>query len=459
VSKPSSPTLPPGFGLPTAPETAALAAALASPPPVSIRQNPHKQPLASTLALAEPIPWCPGGYYLVQRPSFTLDPAHHAGAYYVQEASSMLVAEAVRQLLPAHCPPLLALDLCAAPGGKTTLLAEALPPGSELIANEPISKRALILRENVLRWGAGGGAGPLRGHIRVCRHRPEELAQQLGEAFDLILVDAPCSGEGLWRRQPEAMDEWSPAAVQACALRQQDILAQAWRLLKPGGWLLYSTCTYSTQENTENLAWLLAQHPQARSCPLQLPEAWGFVPLPGPAQPLGWQAYPHRVRGEGFYLAAVQKGQAPPTPTEWASPEKKKKTLPTGLPGWIRLAEGYEAQLQGHSLYADYPSALPPCRLHWLLRDLPLASPKGADWVPTHELAMHPHYMHQPPQVELSREQALAYLRGRDPQPDCPKGWQLATYHQLPLGWLKQLGTRCNNYLPRQLHIRMEQAE
>jgi 16S rRNA C967 or C1407 C5-methylase (RsmB/RsmF family)/NOL1/NOP2/fmu family ribosome biogenesis protein len=429
------------------PDLEALTAALAdTEAPTSIRLHPHRSPDAWAWPFAGTVPWCPQGRYLAARPSFTADPLFHAGAYYVQEASSMLLWQFVQDLRT----PVLALDLCAAPGGKTTLLADALPADSELVANEVIASRATILRENVQRWGHPG--------IRVCQQDPEALAKALGPCFDLVVVDAPCSGEGLWRKQPDAVNEWSPEAVAHCAARQARILDAAWQLLKPGGRLVYSTCTYAPEENLAQLARLQQTQPDALPYALTLPDAWGFV-VQTAGEVTGWQAMPHRVQGEGLFMGALTKaGQ--PSPTEWPV-ETAPTRLPKGLalPNWVRpLPEVTHTLRDDTWLLADQPSALPPNRLRWLRHGVMVAERKGKDWIPTHEGALHPQWLHQEtPQVALSKAQALKYLKGEDPAlTHSPQGWVVVTYMGLPLGWAKHLGNRTNNALPKGLRIRQD---
>ncbi|MBX3102457.1 MAG: methyltransferase domain-containing protein [Bacteroidetes bacterium] len=431
---------------PQLPDLDALEAALNTPPPVSIRLHPSRRPDAWAFPFAGTVPWCPQGRYLAERPSFTADPLFHAGAYYVQEASSMLLW----QFIPQGAP-LLALDLCAAPGGKTTLLADALPEGSELVANEVIASRATILRENAQRWG--------NARIRVCQNDPEELAKALGPVFDLVVVDAPCSGEGLWRKQPEAVAEWSPEAVAHCAARQGRILQAAWQCLKPGGRLVYSTCTYAQDENIARLAALAASQPDAQPLAVDLPEAWGFLRQTS-GEVSGWQAMPHRVQGEGFFIGALQKAGRI-TPAEWVPGDDRKTPLPKGLklPDWLAVPPGYDLSLREDTwLMADSPTAIPANRLRWLRRGVLLAERKGKDWIPAHEAAFYPAFhADRLSKVALSKDQALRYLKGGDPGlSHSPVGWVLLTYLGLPLGWAKHLGNRTNNALPKGWRIRQD---
>lgn len=224
--------------------------------PVSIRLNPLKR--VGEPVDAEPVPWCPDAYYLSERPAFTFDPLFHAGAYYVQEASSMFLYQAVKDLHPRR-----ALDLCAAPGGKSTLLAATLPPDCQLVSNEPHPQRARTLAENMAKWG--------RDNVIVTQQYPNEFAPLAG-AFDLIVCDVPCSGEGMFRKDEQARREWSLQAVAACQRRQRDIVETIWPCLAPGGTLVYSTCTFNAAEDDDNVRYL-AQRLGADIVPLPTPRS------------------------------------------------------------------------------------------------------------------------------------------------------------------------------------------
>ena len=255
-------------------------------PEVSIRLNPRK--ISAEEALShnpdlEPVPWCPDAFYLKERPAFTFDPLLHAGAYYVQEASSMYVAPL---LLPQRGEnnPLLALDLCAAPGGKSTLLQSLLPEGSLLISNEPVAKRTQVLAENMQKWMTG-----------LPESAPQSIATQnfpaefgaLTGCVDVLLTDVPCSGEGMFRKDEDARREWSLQNVRMCQQRQRDILQDIWHVLKPGGLLIYSTCTFNRYEDEDNTRYFCD-------------ELGGFCIMER-------HFLPGRDRGEGFYVAAIRK--------------------------------------------------------------------------------------------------------------------------------------------------------
>jgi 16S rRNA C967 or C1407 C5-methylase (RsmB/RsmF family)/NOL1/NOP2/fmu family ribosome biogenesis protein len=428
--------------------------ALNTPPPVSIRLNPAK-PCTLPYPESDPVPWHPQGRYLPERPIFTLDPLFHAGAYYVQEASSMVIAEAVRQTVDLSAP-LRVLDLCGAPGGKSTLLAALLSPQSLLIANEVIQTRAAILRENLQRWG--------NANTWLANHDTQDFLP-LGASFDLILVDAPCSGEGLFRKDPGAIQEWSPDNVQLCAGRQRRILANAVQLLQPGGVLLYSTCTYNAMENDQNASWL-EQDQQLSPIPLTLAVEWGME-----QRGSGVQCYPHQVRGEGFYLAAFRK---PGVPAKQVSRKKKKKGgLADWVPiekSWVPTIEKWWSKREEETLWFREGKGITPIpttqqtflleavttlkRLQPSLWIGEMLGPKK--FIPHHSLALTTRASRKLTRWEVDKQDALQFLR-KDPIAAQPpqQGWLLVTYQGLGLGWVKALPNRVNNKLPKTWRIRM----
>ena len=436
-------------------EFPAFEAALGQQPPVSIRLNPRK-PAIDTAGL-EPVPWCSAGFYLPERPVFTLDPLFQAGAYYVQEASSMLLAEAMRQTTNLG-RPLRILDLCAAPGGKTTLLASLLLPDSMLIANEVIRTRVPILRENVEKWGYP--------NVVISNHDPEDFAGLAG-FFDVVVVDAPCSGEGLFRKDAGAMQEWSEANVQTCSARQKRILAAAAPLLDEKGVLIYCTCTYNDAENVENVQFLAENGFRNRL--LNLTPEWNIVEKEiGTA--VGYQCFPHRVRGEGFFISVFQKtGFAPALKTDsrpfrdWR-PLRPRET--TEVRNWLANPDQFSYWTKPNLDVVAVPVALE--KALYLVNDvlrhkgfgLELGIFKGTDFVPAHALALSTALAPGLPGVELSRENALRYFKKENLVLDeSVRGWLLARYKGLPLGWMKGVGNRVNNYLPKDWRIRMEIKE
>lgn len=439
-----------------------FADALGTLPPVSIRLNPRK-PVFDTAGL-QPVPWCAEGFYLPERPVFTLDPLFQAGAYYVQEASSMLLAEAIRQTVGARKPyagqpHLRALDLCAAPGGKSTLMASTLPSDSLLVCNEVIRSRVPILRENIDKWGYA--------NVVVANHDPDDFAPLSG-FFDLVMVDAPCSGEGLFRKDPRAVDEWSPEHVQLCSARQKRILSAAAPLVAERGWLIYSTCTYNDAENLDNVRFLTQNG--FENIPLTLPDDWGVVTRTTEGS-VGYQCYPHQVRGEGFFISVFRKklgGESGPISKgrglKSARPVHHKQlgTLRT----YLRNPDGFSYWQKPNDELIAVPIALEKdlVLIDSALRNkgfgIALGQFKGTDFLPDHALALSTELTPDLPGLDLDRDDALRYFKKENlTATNVPKGWLLARYQGLPLGWLKGLGNRVNNYLPKEWRIRMDIPE
>jgi 16S rRNA C967 or C1407 C5-methylase (RsmB/RsmF family)/NOL1/NOP2/fmu family ribosome biogenesis protein len=429
-------------------------AALQQPAPVSIRLNPAKPQDGADYSGLNRIFWHPQGYYLPERPVFTLDPALHAGAYYVQEASSMFVYEALRQSAD-FSRPLKILDLCAAPGGKSTLLAAMLAESHYkglLVANENIRARIAPLRENLERWGSP--------NIAVTNAEVEAFAA-MESFFDIVLADAPCSGEGLFRKDPDAVREWSAPHVEFCAARQKRILAAAVQALAPGGLLLFSTCTYNSSENDGNAAWLVKTF-DLETVRLEIPADWGVF-----VTDHGYQFFPHRVQGEGFFLAVFRKKGLDAKKTGMPGAFKNLKPLAKNLAPQAARWLSPEANARFFQLASGEVLALPAfwepefryldqmLKSKWL--GVSAGEFKGTDFVPDHALALSAWMSPDWPFVNLDLENALLFLKKETFHlPDnAPKGWVLARYRGLNLGWMKVLPNRLNNYLPQERRIRM----
>ena len=447
-------TLPESFALRVQAELGdaypAFLRALAEPPPVGIRRNFRK--LAAIFPDAAPIPWCPTGAILPERPTFALDPLWHAGAYYVQEPSSMLLDFALRQFCDSRSVDA-ALDLCAAPGGKTTLLADYLDDASLILANEPIRKRFSVLRENVARWGSP--------NIVCTNHDPAEFAA-FAHFFQIVLVDAPCSGEGLFRKDPNASGEWSEENAALCALRQRRIMEAAAPLVCGGGLLFYSTCTFNLKENDAQIAALLTNG-DWDCLTLNAPPEWGLTPTAH-----GVQCWPHRVCGEGFYLAVLRRktgerrsvDRAEQIPAGYRNAAPSENALARPLlkdPDAIRIL----VRTSDSHLFAAPPSLSTIAEITQTLPrysfGVPLGIIKGKDLVPAHELALSPLLNPALPSVELSHDDALRFLRKENPLNTdyYPKGWLLMRHHGTSLGWGKAIPGRFNNYLPMEWRLRI----
>ena len=388
-----------------------LAEALSLPAPTSVRIN-AKKIRAEELAMlkeAERVPWCKDGFYLKERPSFTFDPLFHAGCYYVQEASSMFLAHVLNQYVHE---PVVALDLCAAPGGKSTLALSELPDGSLLIANEVMRQRANILAENITKWG--------NPNCIVTNNRAEDF-QAFGDVFDLIICDAPCSGEGMFRKDPDSIGEWSLANVDVCWRRQRDIVSNIWHTLKEGGLFIYSTCTYNAKEDEENVTWMAETlGAEVLSChPLK---EWGLTET-------NTHFYPHKTRGEGFFISVLRKTSTDESPV---ISHRKKHTSERLL------------QLAKRTLKVVYTG----------MEDPMLTDKHGR---PSHSLAMSNGLNRQAfPIVEVDEQQAIAYLRTEALQlpANTPRGYVLIAYQGHPLGFAKNIGNRANNLYPAEWRIR-----
>lgn len=419
---------------------------LEEPSPTSIRLNPNKP---FTL-LGESVGWCKWGRYLEQRPVFTLDPALHAGAYYVQEASSMFLEQAIVQTTDVS-KPVRVLDLCAAPGGKSTHLLSMLHPESMLVSNEVIRSRAAILAENIQKWG--------HSNVVVTNNDPEDFSRLPG-FFDVIVVDAPCSGEGLFRKDPQAIQEWSPANVELCAKRQRRILEDVWPALKTDGLLIYSTCTYNEHENEENLQWLSEQH-SIESVALRIDDSWSVEEIRR-KNLNGYRFYPHRVKGEGFFLAAFRKREIQ---AEGRMKIKKSLIAPSkkisdALREWI--SEGDFHFYSWNELIHVLPGS---CLedIEYLTEQLkivqagtPFAISKHDKLIPEHAAALSI-YLNTGsfPHINVNLEEAIQFLRKDTLHKEAPKGITLVMYDNLPLGWVNVLDNRTNNLYPKEWRIRM----
>lgn len=396
----------------------------------------------------EEVPWCPDGYYLKRRPQFTLDPLMHAGCYYVQEASSMFLDEVLAQFVK---PDSIVLDMCGAPGGKATLISQFLNEEGLLITNEVVRQRVFILSENIQKWGNGNAV--------VTHNQARDFGDKAENLFDCVLVDAPCSGEGLFRKDEGAVDEWSLRNVQMCAERQRDILRYVWPALKPGGILIYSTCTYNPSEDEDN-ALFIRDTLGADVLKVDIDPAWNIT-LSARA---GYHFYPHKTRGEGFYLCVFRKREAPFTPFR-AKAEKTRgsKTVDElgELQSWLQHPERWSIR-QSDRFTEAYPTRHKEL-IDWLSTHFTCVSTgfgigelRGKHVAPQHSLSMLKDFRKEAfPQVELSLEMALAFLRSEALiLPDQPSGYLLMTYQGVPLGFVKNIGNHSNNLYPNEWRIR-----
>lgn len=420
--------------------------ALDEEPVVSVRYNARKHFACGSLSK---VPWASNGYYLESRPAFTADPLFHAGCYYVQEASSMFIEQVVKRYVSA---PVKALDLCAAPGGKSTHLLSLLPEGSMLVSNEPMPLRAQVLAENVIKWGCPASM--------VTKNMPADFAR-FENCFDLVLVDAPCSGEGMFRKEPKAVEQWSVSNVEMCAERQREILADIWPSLRPGGLLIYSTCTFNREENEDNVRWI-SENLGAEYLEADMPEGVEITgSLAGDDIP-AYRFIPGMTAGEGFFMAALRKnGDSPAAQPRQARWQKAaaKQTAEAGK--WIETPERFEFVSDDDRLVAlpkEHASMMMALKqkLNVLHYGLPVAEVKNGKMLPLHQLAMSLFLRKEAFRtVEVELEQALAYLhREALVFSSEPLGHLLLTYKGVPIGFVKNVGNRANNLYPAEWRIR-----
>ena len=418
--------------------------ALETTSPTSIRVNDKINYQPSE----EKVTWCGSGYYLPERPLFTADPLLHAGVYYVQEASSMFLQQAVLQHFPKANK---VLDLCAAPGGKSTLLSQTLPESSLLVSNEIIRSRDYILAENLIKWG--------NPNVVVTNNEPKDFAQLPG-FFDAVVIDAPCSGEGMFRKDPGAIQEWSEYNVKICAERQREILSSVWDTLKTDGILVYSTCTYNRKENEENVQWICEE----LGAELLTINTEDFQDIT--VSDFGYRFYPHKTKGEGFFLSVLQKKSISIITTK--NRKEDKKGIKFVIKNNIDLIALLDAQrwtiCQEENLIKAYDSeqlndfSLLNKQLKCMHSGLLLGEMKGKDFIPSTAIALSKKLDKSSiALVDVDYETAIMFLRKESIfLPDAERGYILISYKGQALGWIKNMGNRSNNLYPNEWRIRMK---
>ncbi len=435
----------------------ALENGLACEQPVSIRLNPLKCTACGLHVAGKEgdVPWCETGIYLRQRPAFTFDPLMHAGLYYVQEASSMFTDRVIRQFTGSR--PVTMLDLCAAPGGKSAIALGALPEGSLLVSNEPVRTRAQILAENIWKYG--------HKDVIVTNNYPKDFRKS-GLAFDVILADVPCSGEGMFRKDGTAVREWSRKNVERCSTLQREILTDAWLCLKPGGILVYSTCTFNAEENENNAAFI-ADVLGAEALAVETNSEWNITgPLGNVFAGPAYRFLPGRTKGEGLFMAVFRKNGESNGLMKCKSCKMKKarqsKTEASPCAEWLKNPDCFDIEKEGNVLSAiprAWKDTLREARksLRIISAGIKLGELKGKDIVPSQQLALSASLDKSAfPTVELDYGQAVNYLRKETaalPQ-DTPKGYILVTYDGMPLGFEKNIGNRANNLYPAEWKIK-----
>ncbi|MBC7883981.1 MAG: RNA methyltransferase, partial [Saprospiraceae bacterium] len=420
--------------------------ALSLPSPTSIRLNHHKG--KSSFTDLQPIPWCDKGYYLEQRPRFHLDPHWHGGAYYVQEASSMILDSVIGQLNLDQTPRIW-LDLCAAPGGKTGIIAKHLNPSDILIANEIVPQRKTILWENLVKGGFM--------NTMLLNEKSSSFREPLA---DVILIDAPCAGEGMMRKEPEAIQQWNQGLVDACSFLQQQIVNDAIKALKPEGYLIYSTCSYSLEENIYNIS-LFNEKNGLESIPMYFPEIWGIDKLKY-KEALGYQMYPHKVKGEGLFISVLKNNSHPDLKisgnkkhvNEFSSALSTFENIlnaPSSL--LIRKNDDYhsvitsEAEQKANEVLQKFPRAEIVVGAGQL---------KGKDVIPSHSLAMAGLQVNDVQTIELDQDAALDFLeRSTNIKSQVNEnGWYITTFKGTRLGWLKHTSQGWKNHYPMNWRLR-----
>jgi 16S rRNA C967 or C1407 C5-methylase (RsmB/RsmF family)/NOL1/NOP2/fmu family ribosome biogenesis protein len=422
--------------------------ALGQPSPVSVRINPYKW--AQPVSGYKKVPWEPQGYYLPVKPLFTPDPLFHAGVYYPQEASSMFTGEVFRQVTEGM-QDLRVLDLCGAPGGKSTHLSALIAGTGFLVANEVIRSRAAVLAENITKWGSGNTV--------VTQNDPSAFAS-LPSFFDVIVADAPCSGEGMFRN-PAAIQEWSLQNARLCSERQRRIIMEVWPALKPGGILIYSTCTFNPAENEENVAWF-RDNTEAESVRIEIGAGTGIEPVRyGGIE--GYGFHPGKVEGDGFFIAALRKKEGK------SDGHLKIREVSRKPPGKISLMAGQLIDIDSDRLVMAENRIIALAtdrnifsyideRLAVIKSGTMIGETKNDSFIPAHDLAMSVRQKEGAwPVYDASYEEAVAFIRLEQFRIDgMSRGRILISYRRVPLGFVNHLGNRINNGYPQSWRMRME---
>ncbi len=419
--------------------------ALEQPAPTSIRLN-HKKGKTNFDQL-EKVPWCDNGFYLAERPAFYMDPHWHGGAYYVQEASSMIL-DFVLKRLELDNKPRIWLDVCAAPGGKTGILAKHKRDADILIANEVVPQRNAILRENLIKGG----------YLNIFISSAQASLFNVPFAY-IIHIDAPCAGEGMMRKEPEAIRQWSTALVRECSLMQQRIVNDAVRSLNADGYLIYSTCSYSQEENINNINRFVTGH-DLQSVRIHFPKEWNIVKTES-ENATGYQLYPHKVKGEGLFISILRKAEEMPV-----SPSriKQKKSAFQETPDWLsaKLA-GSQYMIRSQDDHFSFILKDAEEKANEVLYHLPgvrmishAGELKGKDFIPDHFLSMSAPGIEVASQIELNLHQSLDFLE-RSTQfitADYEPGWYLVVYEGTRLGWAKKTPQGWKNHYPLNWRLR-----
>ncbi len=410
----------------------------------SVRLNTHKT--SDAFAQEEPVAWSPQGKLLSNKPSFITDPLFHTGAYIMQESSSQFLSHVMKQLLAGKTNQRV-LDLCAAPGGKSTLIASLLDEDSLLVANETIKSRVKALEENIVRWGLP--------NVLVANSNPVDFAKTY-QYFDVIAIDVPCSNEGMFMKNKTAIEEWTLNNVNICQARQRRIISNIYDALKPGGYLVYSTCTFNKQENEDNVLWMQSTF-NLKSVPVQINSNW---PIEGFVEHT-YRFWPHKVKGEGMFLAVLQKPAGPSKEHRFPYTHKQDQRINSAeMALYLNCLEDFDISIEQDEIIAIQKKFAPEVSylnhvLHLKKRGITVGTlAKNGSLVPDHQLSQSILINKNIPSVALTLTQAQQFLQKQNITITSDRlGWHLVTYNTLNLGWIKVLPNRVNNYLPNELRI------
>lgn len=420
----------------------------------SIRVNPDKKAKLDFNSETR-VPWCEHGAYLSERPSFIFDPLWHAGSYYVQEASSMFIWNICQQLFLNETKKFV-LDACAAPGGKTTLLSSFFKDGL-VVSNEIIKSRATILNENVTKWGTN--------NVVITNNEVEHF-KIFDSLFDAIFIDAPCSGSGLFRKDKEAINHWSESAVEMCSLRQKKIITNLVETLKPGGYLVYSTCSYSPEENEQVVDWLIENH-DFTSIDIKVEEHWKVVSCESETKKANcYRFYPYLTKGEGFFISVLKKS------SNGNSTDLSKSKFKKLIPSTKDEISVVQPILQNGELFKfiNHNNQIIALPIEWFQHiefisqhlyikkvGTIIGELKHKELIPSHDLALSTIKNIKFNYLEVDKQTAIKYLQRKEISIDTiHKGWVLLNYCEMSIGWIKVLPNRINNYYPKEWRILKE---
>jgi 16S rRNA C967 or C1407 C5-methylase (RsmB/RsmF family)/NOL1/NOP2/fmu family ribosome biogenesis protein len=421
-----------------------LLSSLDSESPISVRLNPNKPQVLNHLEFAEQVPWCSTGYYLESRPKFTLDPLFHAGCFYPQEAGSMYIESVFKSLDLSDSPAV--LDLCAAPGGKSTLLASLLNNKGVLVSNEVIRSRAYILAENVTKSGYS--------NCLVSNNDPKDFSTLKG-SFDVILIDAPCSGEGMFRKDLKSRAEWSEENANMCSARQKRIVMDVWDSLKENGYIIYSTCTFNPDENENNIDWLLNE----LDCEIvQVPLFENAIP---DSKKYGVYFLPGFTKSEGFYCCVLRKKEKVNLNSKIKLENLSILKSIDNISSFTKNSSNSFFWNENETIYGSTELTFNFYRQHlkklkWMKIGVKLGENTKKGCTPDIELALNPSLINDENSIELTEKQALKFLHGDTFELNASSGIHLLSFKNQPIGFIKHLGNRFNNLYPKEWRIRMD---